>query len=883
MQWHAAKAKEVLDALNSGPQGLSRKEAETRRAKFGPNELRKAGKISPLKLFLHQFKSILIIILLIAILVSAVLGEFMDASVISAIVILCALLGFVQEYRSEKALEALKRMAAPTARIMREGEEMEIPAGELVPGDILLLSAGHKVAADGRIIEEMNLKIDESPLTGESVPVSKSVDPVSPDTGIADRKDMLYSGTTVSYGRGKAVVTATGMETEFGKIAAMLEEAVFPKTPLEKRMEEIGRWLGGVFLAACALATLLGVFRGHPLLEMLIWGTSLAVAAVPEALPAVVTGALAIGIQKMAKRKAIVRRLPAVETLGCTTVICSDKTGTLTKNEMTVRQIYLRHRTIEVRGTGFEPKGEFYTGEKQINPAQDSHLQLLCRIALLCNDADFVKNRIFGDPTEGALVVAALKCGLRQKEVREKYPRISEIPFEPERKRMTTIHSIAGKKTAYVKGAAETLLDLSSHLYKEGRIEVMTEEDKRKVLEVNEEMAGRALRVLAVAYREIPASLKEFTPETVENNLIFVGLLGMIDPPREEVKEAMEICEKAGIKAVMITGDHKLTAAAIARELGQLQGEIITGVELDALEEEELLKRVENISVYARVSPAHKLRIVKALKEKGHVVAVTGDGVNDAPALKQADIGVAMGITGTDVTKEASDMVLADDNFATIVSAIHEGRSIYANIQKYLLYLLRCNVGEIIVLAGSFLIGLPLPLIALQILWVNLTTDGLPAIALGVDPPDPDIMERPPRRPGQSVFTREIKAGIMVLSLNMAVWILPMFAFYLREGLIKAQSMVFAAMIINEMVNAFNSRSPGRSIFKAGWFANKWLVGAVIISLLMMVMVIHVPGLASLFHAVPLTARDWLIAAGIGLIALPVAEILKRFLAIRRD
>jgi Ca2+-transporting ATPase len=857
---HAQKIKEVLEALGSALNGLKSEEVQKRQQEYGPNELKKAERISPLKIFFNQFKNVLIVILLIAILVSASLGEFIDAAVIFAIVILSTVLGFIQEYRSERALEALKRMAAPTAKVIRDGEEAQIPARDLVPGDILLLCTGDKVAADARVIEEMNLKTDEAPLTGESVSVGKNIDPVSVDTAVADRKCIVYSGTIITYGRGKAVVTAIGMETEFGKIAAMIKEAKTPKTPLEKRTEEIGKWLGIIFVIVCAIATVLGVFRGNPLLGMLVWGISLAVAAVPEALPAVVTGSLAIGVQKMAKRNAIVRKLPAVETLGSTSVICSDKTGTLTKNEMTVRRIYINDKIIEVAGSGYEPK--------PVISDPDPHLKLLCQIALLCNDASLVKNKIIGDPTEGALVVAAEKCGLREKETREKYPRISEIPFESERKMMSTIHGIEGKNKAYVKGAAEALLDRSTHVYRQGRVEELTEERKRKILYINEEMAGKALRVLGVAYCDLP---DDFTPDSVENNLVFVGLLGMIDPPREEVKDAMRLCEKAGIRAVMITGDHKLTAVAIARELGQLktaEDSVLTGAELEKMSDEMFFKRVGNISVYARMSPGHKLRVVKALKEKGHIVAVTGDGVNDAPALKWADIGIAMGITGTDVTKEASDMVLADDNFATIVSAVREGRSIYDNIQKYLLYLLRCNVGEIIVLAGSFLIGLPLPLIALQILWVNLTTDGLPAIALGVDPPEPDIMERAPRDPKASVFSREIKAGIVVLSLNMAIWILPMFALYLREGLIKAQTMVFVTMIMNEMVNAFNSRSARESIFKVGWFANKWLVGSVVVSLLMVAAVIHNPTLSSLFHTVPLTAKDWLIAVSIGFIAL---------------
>ncbi len=890
-EWHSLDVEEVLRKLGTSEEGLSEEEAQKRLEEFGPNELRKEKGKSPWSIFLDQFKDFLILLLLAATFVSLLIGEVFDAAAIMAIVVMSAFLGFLQEYRAERALEALKKMAAPEAVVLRGGRERRIPAREVVPGDIILLHAGDKVPADARLIEQFNLRVDEAPLTGESVPVNKEVAILPPETALADRKNMLYAGTVVTYGRGKAAVVATGMETEFGRIAQMIQTVVEEETPLERRMAEIGKWLGIGSLAVVAVVSALGLLRGHELLEMFLWGVSLAVAAVPEALPAVVTGALAIGVQRMARRNAIVRRLPAVETLGCTTFICSDKTGTLTKNEMTVRRIWLDGEIIEVTGVGYEPKGEFIVvrgkgqgagGNPPSPPDPYFHegLKLLLRTALLCNDAHLERESeawtLIGDPTEGALVVAAAKAGLDKRELDRLYPRIAEVPFTSERKRMTTVHAAPdGAKLVCSKGAPEIVLERCGRIWRDGSIVELSEAERNEILRANEGMAADALRVLGVAYKELPPEASDFGEDVVERDLVFLGLMAMIDPPRDEVRDALRLCEQAGVKVAMVTGDHRLTAVAIAQELGMLKegGLTLTGVELDKLSDEEFEGIVEDVAVYARVSPEHKMRIVEALKKRGHIVAMTGDGVNDAPALKRADMGVAMGITGTEVTKEASDMVLADDNFATIVAAIEEGRAIYDNVKKYLAYLLSCNVGEILIMFVASLMGLPLPLTAIQILWVNLVTDGLPAIALGVDPPEPDIMLRPPRDPKESVFTLPVKLLIAVVSILMTAGIIPVFASVLPgEGLIKAQTMAFAMMTMFEMFNAFNCRSERHSIFEVGPLANRWLVLAVLSSILLQVAVVYIPFLQSVFGTAGLDLADWLLIIAISSSALIVVE-----------
>ncbi|MFA7398414.1 MAG: HAD-IC family P-type ATPase, partial [Candidatus Bathyarchaeia archaeon] len=782
-QWHSETIEAVMEQLKVTNSGLDSNEASQRLITYGANELKKEKGKSPIKLFIGQFTNVLMIILLIAIGLSIAVGEPTDALIILAIVIASAVLGFTQEYRSEKAVEALKKMAAPNAIAIRDDKEIKIPATQLVPGDIVLLYTGDKIPADARLIETFTMKTDEAPLTGESAPVDKTTDELPSETQLNDRRNMIFSGTVVVYGRGKAIVTNTGMTTEFGKIAEMVQSAPQEKTPLEKRMGSVGKWIGLLAVIIAISVAIAGVVVGRPIPEMVLWAISLAVAAVPEALPAIITGALAIGMYRMAKSNSIVKRLPAVETLGSTSVICSDKTGTLTKGEMTVQRLYVNGQTIKVTGIGYTPEGQFQIDDKKI--VLDENLKALLKTSVLCNDSDLEKDSesgkwtVKGDPTEGALVVAAEKFNLKKATFDKDEPRIAEIPFSSERKRMTTIHTGDNKKTAYMKGAPEIVLSKCSKILLNGKAVPLTDEIITQHQKVTEDFALLALRNLGFAYKELPNTMEEF-PESIEQDFVFIGIMSMIDPPRPEVKDAINICRKAGIRVVMITGDHKLTATAVAKDLTLLgdnieEDQVLTGEDLEKMSDEQLEAVVEKVVIYARVAPEHKSRIVKAWKKKDQVVAMTGDGVNDAPALKMSDIGIAMGISGTEVTKEAADMVLADDNFASIVKAVREGREIYDNIKKYLTYLLQCNIMEILVMfvavvsvpyiasvispgANVELVGsAAIALTAVQILWINLVTDGLPAIALGVDPGDPDLMERKPRKPNESIFTRDVK------------------------------------------------------------------------------------------------------------------------------
>ncbi len=894
VNWHAMNPEEVLQHLKTSRQGLTDEEAKRRLAEYGPNVLKEEERPGFLQIFIEQFKDFLILILLAATILSFAMyflnvfgildtGEEspVDAIVILAIVVASAGMGTIEEYRAEKSMEALKKMAAPTAKVVRNGKETMVPASDIVPGDIVLMTYGDKVPADARVIEELNLQTDEAPLTGESTPVKKDTKPLSEDTYVADRKNMVFTATTVTYGHGNAAITSTGMNTEFGKIASMLQTAGDEeKTPLEQRLDVVGKWLGWSMIGICAIVSVVYILRAflsdgisvETILTMFMLGVSLAVAAVPEALPAVVTGALAIGVNRMAKRNAIVRRLPAVETLGCATVICSDKTGTLTKNEMTVRKIYVNRKLIDVTGVGYEPRGELRLGDKVVDPKGDEDLQLLSRIVVLCSDASLDSSgsswRVIGDPTEGALIVAAAKAGVDMNQMKGQYPRIGEIPFMSERKRMTTVHPINGENLAYMKGAPEVVLEQCTRMLVDGHEEPLSQELRKEILNTNEMMASGALRVLGMAYRKLPPTLKvaeeELTEEVVEKDMVFVGMMGMIDPPRDEAMRAHTLCEKAHIRAVMITGDHKLTAVAVAKEIGIARSDslVLTGAELEVMSDEEYEKIADKVDVYARVSPAHKMRIIDALKKKGHVVAMTGDGVNDAPALKKADIGVAMGITGTDVTKEASDMTLADDNFASIVNAIEEGRGIYDNIKKYLSYLLSVNVGEMAIIFIAGLLGWPLPLLAVHLLWVNLATDGLPALALAVDPADPDLMERPPRDPKESVFTPHIKMYIAVVNAVMTIIILG--AFYVTWGgdpgrVAKAQTVAFSIMVFSELLRAFTCRSERHTVFKVGMFKNRFLNIAILSSVLMQLAVIQIPALDILFNTVELGVQDWML------------------------
>ncbi|MDD2903757.1 MAG: cation-translocating P-type ATPase [Syntrophales bacterium] len=894
--FHTMSPQQVLELLETGPQGLSPSRVQERLERFGPNELAAARSVSPWLIFLRQFQNLLMVILVIAVGISFMLGEHLDAVVILVIVLACVVLGFFQEYRAEQAAAALQKMAAPEAAVIREGREQVIPAREVVPGDILALHTGDRVAADGRLLEQFNLMADEAVLTGESLPVAKNLAPLAAaDTAVADRHCLIFGGTVITYGRGLAVVTATGMDTEFGRIAGLLKEVTSEPTPLERRMHTIGRVLSLICLGVAGGAVVLGLFRGYGWLEMLIWGISLAVAAVPEALPAVVTGALAIGTTRMARRHAIIKRLPAVETMGCTTVICTDKTGTLTRNEMTARRLFLEGRDLEVSGSGYEPAGNFSIEGQEVAPADAPVLEFAGRIAILCNDASLEENeggwRVLGDPTEGALVVLGRKAGLDPEALRKEFPRMAEIPFEADRKRMSTIHREPQGFLMCLKGAPESLLPYCARILTAHGEEPLSAQEQQQIMDRAGTMAGEAFRVLGLAYRRL-GEVPELVPGSEEADLVWVGLVGLLDPPRTETKDAVARCHRAGIRVIMVTGDHPDTAGAIAKEIGLIPAQApkqkaLTGRDLDGLSDPELKQVLRETSVFARVAPDHKLRLVDLLKDQGEVVAMTGDGVNDAPALKRADIGVAMGLTGTEVTKETAAMILADDNFASLVAAVEEGRAIFDNIKKYLIFLLSCNLSEILVLTGTFFIGMPMPLIALQILWVNLTTDGLPALALGVDPPAPDTMTRPPRPPQEGVFTREVNVLLTVISLYLTLILIPLFAYYYywnpwklpdsEQVLILAQTMVFITLVLAELVNVFNCRSDHLSLFTVGLFANKFLLAAAVLSLGMMVAVIEWDPLAALFHTTPLHWQDWLLAAGLGLLIIPVVEVAKWF------
>ena len=863
--WHTWLVGQVCSHLKTTPAGLSNDEAARRLAEYGPNELQAGRRTPPWALLLGQFKNVLIIILLIATVLSAFLGHTVEAIAIIVIVLFAVLLGFIQEYRAERAIEALRQMAAPTATVLRGGHEAELPARDLVPGDIIRLEAGDKIPADVRLIEAVNLQMEEAALTGESVPVEKHTDALSnPELALGDRRNMGYAGTAVTYGRGRAVVVAAGMNTEFGKIAQMLETVETGRTPLQQNLDKVGRALAIAAFAIVAVIVGVGLLRGQPFIDMIVFGIALAVAVVPEALPAVVTVSLAIGVQRMVKRHALVRRLPAVETLGSTSVICSDKTGTLTKDEMTAREVFVAGQTIQISGSGYEPQGQFSRDGQPIEPPVP--LTRLLQAAALASDARIVQTEgrwhVQGDPTEGALVVAAAKAGLDKADLDARWPRIDEIPFSSETKRMTTLHQGPKGVVAYAKGAPEVIIGSCTRL--------LTEQGDES-LDAARQMAGRALRVLAIAEKQ------DATLEDAEHEMTFLGLVGMIDPPRPEAKAGIQTCEQAGITTVMITGDHPVTAQAVARELGLLKtGHVITGPELEATNQDDFERKVEDIEVYARVSPAHKLRVVTALQKKGHVVAMTGDGVNDAPALKKADIGIAMGITGTDVTKEAAAMMLTDDNFASIVAAVEEGRIIYGNIKKYLMYLLSSNLGEIGLMGVASLLGLPLPLTAVQILYVNLATDGLPALALAVDPPEPDLMRRPPRPSGQGIFTRPVVALMSVGGIWSTIVNLSLFGWAIntQRSAEEAQTMVFVSLVLIQFFKAYNFRSDRHSVLNRP-FANKWLNLAIVWELMLLTLIVYLPVLHKPFGTFSLTLVDWGIIIAISLTISPVLELSK--------
>ncbi len=894
--WHTIDVEEAAAWFGVDlERGLNEGQAAIRLKEYGYNCIRERRKTPAWSIFIQQFKDFMVLVLLGATFLSFFMGEFADAATILAIVVLNAILGFIQENRAERSLDAIKRLASPTARVLREGEDKKKAASELVPGDIILLETGDRVPADALLLEAVALEAEESPLTGESQPVKKRPGRIQDkNTPLGDRYNMVFMGTMITRGRGKGLVVASGMDTEMGAIAGMIQEVGNDTTPLQKRLNQLGKYLVDACLLVVALVVVTGVYRGEPMQRMFMAGVSLAVAAIPEGLPAIVTIGLALGVQRMARLNAVVRRLPAVETLGSATVICTDKTGTLTKNEMTVKSIYTADGVYQVTGEGYRPSGRFLASGTGVNPVHEPVLFLGLKIAALCNNSTLVRGSncsrgwlrragrlvrsdpnpwaIRGDPTEGALVVCARKAGLTDDVLEAEYRRVAEIPFDSDRKRMTVIvRDNQQQYLALVKGAPDVILGLCSGRYVKGRVQALGEEHRREILAANEEMATQAMRVLAVAYRHLPHRPSEEELERVEQNLTFVGLFGMMDPPRPEAKEAVSLCRRAGIRVVMVTGDHVLTALAVGRLLGfeETERAVVSGPELDLMSDQELARRVDGIGIYARVSPNHKLRIVRALKKKGHVVAMTGDGVNDAPALKEADIGVAMGRTGTDVSREAAAMVLTDDNFATLVAAIREGRAIYDNIRKFIRYLLSGNVGEVFTMFLATLAGLPLPLLPIQILWVNLVTDGLPAMALGVDPPEPGIMSRPPRAPEESIFAGRLGMKILGRGTLISLGTLAVFCvgLYLGRDLVLARTMAFATLVLSQLFHSFECRGKRAAYWFCEPFRNPHLLGAVALSTVMLLVVTHVPFLQGIFNTTPLGVGEWvmiLLASGGG-------------------
>jgi len=866
MRWHQRELNEVLQDLKSFHQGLSQEEAHRRLAQYGPNELKEKEKRTIFMMFLDQFKDFMILVLIAAAVISGLIGEVSDTLAIIVIVVLNAVVGFIQEYRAEKAMAALKKMAAPTATVMRGGMPANIPASQLVPGDVVILEAGKVVPADIRFLEAVQLKMEEAALTGESVPVEKHTRPLHDEMlPLGDRKNMAYKGTFVTYGRGTGVVVATGMDTELGKIATMLLEEEEVKTPLQKRLASFGQKLAIAVLAICAIVFGIGVMRGEPALLMLLTAISLAVAAIPEALPAVVTVALALGARKMVRQNALIRRLPAVETLGSVTYICSDKTGTLTLNKMTVEEIYVDKKII--RSQKSEDREQ----------RTDSPFHYLMTALALSNDAQMdASGNIIGDPTEIALYNIARDNGFDKKELEGKFPRVAEIPFDSDRKCMTTFHEWPDNKfISFTKGAIDVLIEKSENILTSEGLRAI---DIQEMHRMNERMAADGLRVLCVGMRVWDSLPADMSAGEVESGLTVLGLTGMMDPPREEAREAVALCKAAGIMPVMITGDHPITARVIAGRLGIIDDDskaIITGRELDKLSFEEFEKRVEHIRVYARVAPEQKLKIVKALQDKGQFVAMTGDGVNDAPALKRADIGVAMGITGTDVSKEAAHMILLDDNFATIVKAVKEGRKIYDNIRKFVKYLLTTNSGEIWTLFLAPLVGLPIPLLPIHILWINLMTDGLPALALSMEPSEGDVMRRPPRHPRESIFAHGLWIHAVWVGLLMAGIVLFMQAWSIKAGNVHWQTMVFTVLCLTQLGNVLAIRSERESLFTIGLFSNKPLLGAVVVSFLFQIAVVYIPALNPVFRTQPLSPGELTLALAVSSLVFFAVELEK--------
>ncbi|MGD1994528.1 MAG: cation-translocating P-type ATPase [Anaerolineae bacterium] len=915
--WHNLLVEEAAAQLDVDREhGLSQSEAERRAAEFGLNELAERPRPGFWKLLLDQFNNFLIFILIGAALISLALGEMEEAGAILAIVILNAVLGVIQEKRAEEALAALQRMAAPEARVIRGGHRLTIPARELVPGDIVFLEAGNYVPADLRLVETANLRVDEASLTGESVAVEKRAEKVlSPETPLGDRQNCAFMGTTVTYGRGVGVVTATGMKTQIGLIAEMIQSYDEEDTPLQRRLDQLGRWLGWGALVICGLVFLVAVIRDTRLtvliqegvsayfgryvtllVDLFLTAVSLAIAAVPEGLPAVVTICLALGMREMVRRNALIRRLPAVETLGSATAICSDKTGTLTQNEMTAVRLYVAGLRLDISGEGYQPEGEFDNYGTPADPKEHPEILALLTGGMLASDAQLEKGddgyRMIGDPTEGALVVAAAKADLWREEKEEQMPREAEIPFDSERKRMSTIHRLDGrgpsgeegeypcKYIVYVKGAPDVILPRCHSILEGGHDVPLTLGRRQHIENVNRDLGQEALRVLAVAYRMVDELPEELDPEVVERDLTLIGLVAMIDPARPEVRPAVEKARHAGIRTIMVTGDYPDTARAIGEQVGLLRpgAQVITGAELNEMSDEDLAARIDEVDVFARVNPRHKVQIVQALRAREHVVAMTGDGVNDAPALKRADIGVAMGITGTDVSKEVADMVLTDDNYASIVSAIEQGRIIYSNIRKFVYYLLSCNMAEIMVIFLAALAGQAPPLTPIQLLWLNLLTDGAPALALGLEQGDPDIMDRPPRPPREPVVNRPMLRGIIVQTVAITAAVLGAYVIGLNWGngsLDLAHTMAFVTLSASELLRAYTARSERYPLLKLGLFTNRYMQYAVAVSLVLLLGVIYLPFMQPIFDTVPLGLREWAVMLPLLFVPSVVAEINK--------
>ena len=860
MNWYQSTVKEIFEKLRASDSGLSDSEIKERLLQFGPNKFIEEEKTSRLKILIHQFTSPLIYILLIAGVVTIFLNEYIDSGVIFAVVILNAIIGYIQEYKAEESVRALKKMVVPKAKVLREGKEKEINSEELVPGDIVLLASGVRVPADLRLFKTIELRVEEAMLTGESLPAEKVTSPIKEaNLTPGDQKNMAFMGTIIVSGRAKGVVVETGHSTVLGQIATEVREVAVIKTPLQDKLMRFAKLIGILVIAFSALVFGVGMLLGGKASEMFMIAVATAVSAIPEGLPVAVTITMAIGVARMARRNAVIRKLPAVETLGSTTIIGSDKTGTLTKNEMTVRVVYDGEKAYRISGIGYEPKGEILYQLEPVDIKASANLLMVFRIGMLCNESNIYEEqgefKVDGDPTEGALIVSAMKAGLNLIEETRHYPQTAIIPFESEHGYMATLHRHSGKKFIFVKGAPEKILDMCTECVVKDKIEI------KEILNKANLFAREGMRVLAMAYKEAPHDIDEITHHDVEGNLVYVGLQGMIDPPRTDVMDAVKGCKKAGIKVVMITGDHAATASAIAKMLGISSEEsgVMTGKEIEAMSDDELFNKVKDISVFARVSPQHKLRIVEQLIRYGEIVAVTGDGVNDAPALRAAHIGIAMGKSGTDVAKEASDMVLADDNFASIFAAVEEGRVVYDNIKKVTLFLISCGFGELIAIIGTIVMGYPIPYIPAQILWLNLVTNGLQDVALAFEPAEKGVLNRSPRNPKEGILSSLMVQRTVLMGITLAAGTLFLFISNLNAGvpLERARTIALTTMVFFQFYQAFNCRSETRSVFRMSPISNPLLFISMIAAFLAQLSVIYVPAFQWVFRTVPITINEW--------------------------